>query len=85
MRGSLDYYLSQEDSEPVSSVILTGGGSLTAGLAQRLERALRTQIQVGAPLSQVNTARSGLTPDQVVQVQPVAAASVGLALGALRR
>ncbi|MDP9068815.1 MAG: type IV pilus assembly protein PilM [Actinomycetota bacterium] len=85
VRGSLDYYLSQEDSEPVSSVILTGGGSLTAGLAPRLEQALRTQVQLGAPLSQVNASKSGLTPEQVAQVQPVAAAAVGLALGASRR
>jgi type IV pilus assembly protein PilM len=85
IRGSLDYYLSQEDSEPVSSIVLTGGGSLTAGLTQRLEQTLKTQVQVGAPLSQLNTSRSGLTPDQVAQVEPVAAAAVGLALGALTK
>lgn len=85
IRGSLDYYLSQEDSEPVSSIILTGGGSLTAGLTQRLEQTLKTQVQVGAPLSQINTGKSGLTDEQVAQVEPVAAAAVGLALGGLSK
>ncbi len=85
IRGSLDYYLSQEDSEPVSSIILTGGGSLTVGLTQRLEQSLKTQVQLGSPMSQVNAAKSGLTAEQVSQVQPVAAAAVGLALGALQR
>lgn len=85
IRGSLDYYLSQEDSEPVSSIVLTGGGSLTAGFRERLEQTLKTQVQVATPLQQLNTSKSGLTQDQVAQVEPVAAAAVGLALGALHK
>lgn len=85
IRGSLDYYLSQEDSEPVSSIVLTGGGSLTSGLSQRLEQTLKTQVQLGSPLQQLNVSKSGLTQEQVVQVEPVAAAAVGLALGALNK
>lgn len=85
IRGSLDYYLSQEDSEPVSSILLTGGGSLTSGLTERLEQTLKTQVQVAKPLSQLNTSRSGLTDEQLAQVEPVAAAAVGLALGAIAR
>ena len=85
IRGSLDYYLSQEDSEPVSSILLTGGGSLTSGLTERLEQTLKTQVQVAKPLSQLDTSRSGLTDEQLAQVEPVAAAAVGLALGAIAR
>ena len=85
IRGSLDYYLSQEDSEPVSSILLTGGASLTVGLRERLEQTLKTQVQVGSPLTQLNVSRSGLTAQQVDQVQPVAAAAIGLALGALQK
>ncbi len=85
IRGSLDYYLSQEDSEPVLSVILTGGGSLTAGLADKLERALKTTTRRGEALGELNTSKSGLTPQQIDQIQPVAAAAVGLALGGLSR
>ena len=85
IRGSLDYYLSQEDSEPVSSIVVTGGGSLTSGFAERLEETLKTQVQVGSPLSQLNVSKSGLTEEQVAQVDPVAAAAVGLALGALSK
>jgi type IV pilus assembly protein PilM len=83
IRGSLDYYLSQEDSEPITSVVLTGGGSLTAGLGQRLEQTLKTPIAAGTPLSQLDVSKSGLTQEQVAQVEPVAAAAVGLAMGAL--
>ena len=85
IRGSLDYYLSQEDSEPVSSIVVTGGGSLTPGFTQRLEQTLKTQVQSANPLSQLNVAKSGLTAEQVAQVEPVAAAAVGLAMGALTK
>jgi type IV pilus assembly protein PilM len=85
IRGSLDYYLSQEESEPVSSVVLTGGGSLTAGLQQKLEKTLKTAVSQGAPLAQLNLSKSGLTQEQVAQIEPVAAAAVGLALGALSK
>jgi type IV pilus assembly protein PilM len=82
IQGSLDYYLSQEDSEPIASLIMTGGGSLTPGLIARLEDAARLQVRRGSPLSQLDVSKSGLTPEQVAQVDPVAAAAIGLAMGA---
>jgi len=85
IRGSLDYYLSQEDSEPIVSIILTGGGSLTAGLGTRMEETFRTPIIGASPLSELNASKSGLTEEQVAQVQPVSAAAIGLALGALEK
>lgn len=85
IRGSLDYHLSQEDSEPVSSVILTGGGSLTGGLATKLESALKVHVAAGEPVADLNAGKSGLTSEQLDQIQPVAAAAVGLALGGLIR
>lgn len=81
IRGSLDYYLSQEDSEAVSSMIMTGGGSLTPGLVASVEQAVRIQVRRATALSQMNFSKSGLTQDQVMQVDPVAAAAIGLAMG----
>jgi type IV pilus assembly protein PilM len=85
IRGSLDYYLSQEDSEPVLSILVTGGGSLTAGLIERMEETFRTPIVRATPLNELNASKSGLTDEQIAQVQPVSAAAIGLALGALDR
>ena len=81
IRGSLDYYVSQENSEPVTSVVMTGGGSLTPGLLASIEQTLRLQVRRGAPLANLNASKSGLTPEQIAQVEPVAAAAVGLAMG----
>jgi len=81
IRGSLDYYMSQEDSEPVSSIYMTGGGSLTPGLVASVEQTVRVQVRRATPLSQMNFSRSGLTQEQVTQVEPVSSAAVGLAMG----
>ena len=85
IRGSLDYYSSQEDSEPVTSLILTGGGSLTPGIVPALERSVGLQVVPAQPLSELDTTRSGLTDEQLIQIRPVAAAAVGLALGSSGR
>lgn len=81
IRGSIDYYSSQEESSTVSSVLMTGGGSLTSGLVSKLEQTLRTQVVRAAPLTSLNYSKSGLTEDQAIQVDPVAATAVGLAMG----
>lgn len=81
IRGSLDYYVSQEDSDPVSSIVMTGGGSLTPGLVASVEQTTRTQVRRAAPLAQMNVNKSGLTDEQVAQVDPVAAAAIGLGMG----
>jgi type IV pilus assembly protein PilM len=81
IRGSIDYYMSQEESEPLASVILTGGGSLTPGLLDRLEQAVQLEVMRARPLSELDVGRSGLTPEQVAQVEPVIGAALGLAIG----
>ena len=85
IRGSLDYYLSQDDSEPITSIIVTGGGSLTSGFVGRLEQTLRTPVIKGTPLAELAAVKAGLTEDQIRQVEPVAAAAVGLAIGAIEK
>jgi type IV pilus assembly protein PilM len=79
IRGSLDYYSSQEESEPLSAVVLTGGGSLTPGLINQLEQTVRVQVGRATPLADIDVARSGLTQEQVEQIEPVSATAVGLA------
>ena len=37
IRGSLDYYLAQSQSSPITRVLVTGGASRTAGLMERLQ------------------------------------------------
>ena len=85
IQGSLDYYLTLDEAAPLRSILLTGGGSLTPGLGQALETSLGMNVYSAAPLQQVDSNRSGLKGDQVNQVEPVAAAAVGLAMGRAAR
>ncbi len=85
IQGSLDYYLGLEDAAPIGSVLLTGGGSMTPGLGAALEAALEMNVYGAAPLSQLASNKSGLKENQIAQVEPVAAAAVGLAMGRAAR
>jgi type IV pilus assembly protein PilM len=82
VRGSLDYYEASTGSTRISRVVLTGGGSRLAGLADRLQSATRAQVVVGNPIEHLALGRTGLSAEQIKFVQPLAVVPVGLALGA---
>lgn len=81
IRGSIDYFSSQDEGDQVSRVVMTGGGSLTSGLASKLETTVRIPVVRGTPLTTLDYSKSGLTQEQAVQVDPVGATAVGLAMG----
>ncbi len=81
VRGSLDYYTASTGSVPIGRVLLTGGGSRLAGLGDRLSQATRLPVYAGSAFSGLTLGRTGLTPDQIQFVEPLAVVPVGLALG----
>jgi type IV pilus assembly protein PilM len=81
VRGSLDYYLAQPNSIPLSRVVLSGGGARLTGLAQRLAAATRLPVHPGAAMASLRVGKTGLTPDQLAYVEPQVVVPVGLALG----
>jgi type IV pilus assembly protein PilM len=83
VRGSVDYYIATSASRPLTRLVLSGGGSLAEGLAQRLATAVRTQVEYGRPFSHLTLGKTGLAPEQVQYVEPLAAVPVGLAMGAV--
>lgn len=80
IRGSLDFFLAQTDTEHVGRVILTGGAIQTEGLVSRLEMALGSSVEVANPLAAVAVGRTGLSDAQLRQSAPYMLAPVGLAL-----
>ncbi len=84
IRGSIDYYVSREEGEPIGSLIVTGGGSLAHGLVPKLEHSLRMHVTLATPLRDINV-KTRWKEEQVAQIEPVAAASIGLAIGAIAR
>jgi type IV pilus assembly protein PilM len=81
VRGSLDYYLASSGSAPISRLVITGGGARLGGLAARLQVTTRIPVEVGTPMHSLQIGRTGLSPEQIAFVEPLAAVPVGLALG----
>jgi type IV pilus assembly protein PilM len=84
VRSSLDYYRGSNPDHPIERLVVSGGGSLLKGLADRLGTATRLPVKAGDPMSSLRIGRTGLDADQLAVVQPLAAVPVGLALGASR-
>jgi len=83
IRGSVDYFVAMSGGRPLSRLVLSGGGSLADGLAQKLATAARTPVEYGRPFAQVQVGKTGLTPEQLQFVEPLSAVPVGLAMGAV--
>ena len=82
VRGSLDYYTASSGSARIARLLIAGGGSRLEGLAGRLEAATRIPVATGQALSSVSIGNTGLSPEQISFVEPLAVVPVGLALGA---
>lgn len=83
IRGSLDYYRAQSDAVQIRRIILTGGGALLPGLADRLASAVRVPVDRGHPMQSLKIGNIPLTPEQLGEAEPFLAVGVGLAMGAL--
>ena len=82
VRGSLDYYAVQPDAVRISRIVLSGGCSMLAGLAERLSTAMCMQVRPVDIFSRIEVGRTGLTDSQLAYMAPMACVPVGLALGA---
>ncbi len=81
VRSSLDYYMAQPGAARVDRVVLSGGGSRLAGLAERLSAATRLPVEAARPMSLLTVGKTGLTEEQLAYVEPMVTVPVGLALG----
>ncbi|MEO6712875.1 MAG: type IV pilus assembly protein PilM, partial [Mycobacteriales bacterium] len=81
VRGSLDYYAAQPGAARLNRIVLTGGGSQLAGLAERLSNATRLVVEPAAPYESLKLGKLGLSAEQLQYVQPLVAVPVGLAMG----
>ena len=81
VRGTLNYYAAQPGAPRIDRVVLSGGGSLLTGLAERLSTATRLPVELARPMSLLRMGKTGLTDEQLAFVEPVITVPVGLALG----
>ncbi|GAC1323693.1 MAG: hypothetical protein NVSMB13_03990 [Mycobacteriales bacterium] len=81
VRGSLDYYLSQPGAARLGRVLVSGGGGMLGGLAQRLSAATRLPVEYGSAMSSLRVGETGLSEEQLRHVAPLVNVPVGLAMG----
>lgn len=80
IRGSLDYYLAQAQSAPISRVLVTGGGSRTPGLMERLQSQLGARVEPAHPLAALRIGPVGIDEAQLNELEALLTVPVGLAL-----
>ena len=83
VRGSLEFYRSQQDATPLARVVVSGGGSLLGQLVERLQAATGVPVERGRTLAGVRVGRLGLEAEKLAALEPTIAVPVGLALGAV--
>jgi len=82
IRGSLDFYLAQSDTDRIDRIVATGGGALTDGLLNSLQNSLRQTVEIANPLTTVGLGKTGLTDAQLQEAAPYLVTPIGLALWA---
>jgi type IV pilus assembly protein PilM len=80
VRGSIDFYMSQPASPHLDGVVVTGGGSLLGGLAERLSAALDVKVDQGHAFAHVPVDRDDVSKQQMSVAEPFLGVAVGLAL-----
>jgi type IV pilus assembly protein PilM len=83
VRGSLDFYQSQQDATPLARVVVSGGGSLLGPLVERLQAATGVPTERGRTLAGLRVGRLGIDAEALAELEPTIAVPVGLALGAV--
>lgn len=83
IRGSLDYYRAQPGAPRLLRITLTGGASLTPGLAEQLRDLVGLAVEPATPRDHFEIGDIGFPEDRVESLDPYLPAPAGLALGGL--
>jgi type IV pilus assembly protein PilM len=80
IRGSVNYYLTQAGEHTLNRLVVSGNGARLPHLANRVGRALNTDVEPVRVLDHVSVGRIQMSEGQLLEYQPVLPAAVGLAL-----
>jgi len=78
---SVDYFKTTSEGD-ITKIFLCGGSAKVSGLVTQLSDRMGLEVELANPFRQVDTTASGLDPDSLPEIAPVAAVGVGLALRA---
>jgi type IV pilus assembly protein PilM len=80
IRRSLDYYMSQEQSVPITRLIISGGGAMLRNLEKHLSQVFPFTVEIGNPMLRITQNKSSLTDEELKVLAPKLTIAIGLAL-----
>jgi len=80
IQKTFDFFSTTANEGSVDQVVLSGGGSLTAGLRDVLAERLACTIELMNPLRRIQYRESDFSQEWIESIAPMMAVSVGLAL-----
>ncbi len=80
VRGSIDFYSAQNETSTLERIVLTGGGSLINGLADRIQASLGLLTEPGHPFARAPVGKVKVSKQEVTVAEPFMGVAVGLAL-----
>jgi len=80
IRNSIQYFSSMSSRQPLSRVLVTGGGSQLHGLIEELHGQVHIPVLLVSPFERVDISDLDMSPSQLAALGPVVATAVGLAL-----
>jgi type IV pilus assembly protein PilM len=81
---TIDYFKSTMSDADVQQVLLCGGGAQVAGLVTQLRDRMQAVVEVANPFGEIDTSGSDFDQNALVELAPLAAVGVGLALRSVR-
>lgn len=80
---TVDYFKTSTSNAELNRVLVCGGVAKARGLIQQLGDRMQVPVEVADPFAEIDVSGCGLDPDQLADLAPSAAVSVGLALRAV--
>ncbi len=80
IRRSLDYFVTQTGERNLRKIVLAGMGARIINLPQELNQGLRLPVEIGRSFQNVQLGKLPFTPEELAEIEPSVAVSVGLAL-----
>ena len=79
IRSSLEFYTAQSQDARISRILVTGGGSKLDGFLELLRQRIPAEIENGQVFGHAQT-QLHLSPEALVEAEPLLAVAVGLAI-----
>lgn len=80
VKKAVDLYHSNHPDQPLSKLILSGGGAKVAGLADYLSRETELQVELFNPFTTMTSNQKKIDPDYLNSIGPEMAIAAGIAL-----